>query len=320
MNVLSLFDGISCGQIALNRAGIKIDNYFSSEIDKHSINVTQNNYPNTIQLGDVTLLKGNTLPKIDLLIGGSPCQGFSFAGKQLNFEDPRSKLFFEYVRLKNETNPTYFLLENVIMKKEYQDVISSYLGVQPIEINSALVSAQHRRRLYWTNIPGVKQPEDKKLTVMSIIEDNIGGTKVIFDENGICRLKAKNKKNIILEFEVPPPYSIYEARTDMAKIARRESRKLYGIDTNPRGVDYKEYRINKKDKCNCILTSRTELDCIIDSQYNYRPLTIIEAERLQTVPYNYTNYASDNQRWKMLGNGWTVDVISHIFSHIKNNI
>ena len=141
MKVLSLFDGISCGQVALERAGIKVDNYFASEIDKYAIKVTQKNYPNTIQLGDVCNIKGNELPKIDLLIGGSPCQGFSFAGKQLNFNDPRSELFFEFVRILKEVKPKYFLLENVKMKKEYQNVISKHLGVEPIEINSALVSA-----------------------------------------------------------------------------------------------------------------------------------------------------------------------------------
>jgi len=136
MNVLSLFDGLSCGQIALNRVGIKYDKYFASEVDKHAIKVTQHNYPNTIQLGDVTKVKGSDLPKIDLLFGGSPCQGFSFAGKQLNFEDPRSKLFFEFVRLKNELQPKYFLLENVVMKQEFQDIITEYLGWFQLKIGN----------------------------------------------------------------------------------------------------------------------------------------------------------------------------------------
>jgi DNA-cytosine methyltransferase len=152
MNVLSLFDGMSCGQIALKKLGIQVDNYFASEIDKHAIAVTMHNFPNTIQLGDVTKVFAKDLPKIDLLIGGSPCQGFSFAGKQLNFDDPRSKLFFEFVRLLEETKPKYFLLENVLMKKEYEQIITDHLGVEPIFINSALVSAQNRKRLYWTNI------------------------------------------------------------------------------------------------------------------------------------------------------------------------
>ena len=156
MNVLSLFDGMSCGQIALNRAGFKINKYYACEIDKWAIQVTQANYPNTQQLGDVTKVSALDLPSLDLVIGGSPCQGFSFAGKQLNFEDPRSKLFFEFVRLLKEArvkNPNVkFLLENVKMKKEYRDVISAYLGVEPIEISSALVVPQLRKRLYWTNL------------------------------------------------------------------------------------------------------------------------------------------------------------------------
>jgi len=174
INVLSLFDGISCGQIALERAGIEVENYFASEIDKYAMQITMANYPNTKQLGDVKNVTATQLPKIDLLIGGSPCQGFSFAGKQLNFEDPRSKLFFEFVRLKNEVNPTYWLLENNRMKKEYQDIISNYLGVEPIKINSSLVSAQNRERLYWTNIPNVTQPKDKKIMLSDIVGDYEG--------------------------------------------------------------------------------------------------------------------------------------------------
>ena len=171
MNVLSLFDGMSCGQIALDQLGIKVDNYFAAEIDKWAIQVTKKNYPNTIHLGDVTQIKGEDLPQIDLLMGGSPCQGFSFAGKQLNFDDPRSALFFEFVRLLKETKPKYFLLENVRMKQEYQDVISEHLGVKPIMINSSLVSAQNRVRLYWTNIPNITQPEDKGIVLKDILED-----------------------------------------------------------------------------------------------------------------------------------------------------
>lgn len=186
MNVLSLFDGMSCGQIALLEAGIKVDKYFASEIDKHAIAQTQLNFPNTIQLGDVTKVKGNDLPKIDLLIGGSPCQGFSFAGKQLNFNDPRSALFFEFVRILKEVraiNPNVkFLLENVRMRKEYEAIISNELGLFPVEINSALVSAQNRVRLYWTNIrtreeglfsevyTDIPQPEDRGILLKDILE------------------------------------------------------------------------------------------------------------------------------------------------------
>lgn len=161
MNVLSLFDGISCGRVALERAGIQVDKYYASEIDKHAMFVSNNNYPDTIQLGDIT--KINSLENIDLLIGGSPCQGFSLAGKQLAFDDPRSKLYFEYERLLEETNPKYWLLENVRMKQEHEDVISSRLGVKPIKINSNKVSAQNRERLYWTNIPVTKDIPNKNI-------------------------------------------------------------------------------------------------------------------------------------------------------------
>ena len=173
MNVLSLFDGMSCGRIALERAGIKVDKYFASEIDKYAIEIAKKNYPDTIHIGDV---KDVMYPesfdghKIDLVIGGSPCQGFSFAGDRLNFDDPRSKLFFEYARLVKECNPKYFLLENVRMKQECQDVINDILGVYPIAINSNLVSAQNRYRLYWTNIPFDGQPEDKGLMLKHILE------------------------------------------------------------------------------------------------------------------------------------------------------
>jgi len=316
MNVLSLFDGMSCGQIALNKLGIKIDNYYASEIDEHAITVAQANYPQTIQVGDVTKLKGSDLQKIGLLIGGSPCQGFSIAGKKLNFEDSRSKLFFEFIRLMKETNPKYFLLENVKMRKEWVDIISSYMGVEPIEINSESVSAQHRRRLYWTNIPGIEQPINKNITIEDILEENIGGRKIEFDENGLCIFPAKNNKNVILEDSYKPPYTIYETRTEEGKKARRELRKKLGYDTTPRGVNHKEYRINRKNKCNCLVTVKSELDCIVDLDYNYRYLTITEMERLQTVPDGYTNYVSDSQCRKMLGNGWTVDIIVHIFKNL----
>lgn len=173
MNVLSLFDGISVGYLALKNLNLPITNYYASEIDKNAIKVSNHHFPKIQHLGPVKEVFLENLPKIDLLIAGSPCQGFSKAGNQLNFNDHRSKLFFEYVRLKTETNPTYFLLENNPMKKEYQDVISSYLGVEPIKINSKLLSAQNRNRLYWTNIPTF-QPIDQKVFLKDIIGDYQG--------------------------------------------------------------------------------------------------------------------------------------------------
>ena len=174
MNVLSCFDGMSCGRIALDRAGVEVDNYFASEIDKYAIQIATKNYPDTKHIGSVVDVKASDLPKIDLLIGGSPCQGFSFAGKQLNFEDERSKLFFEFVRLLKECKPKYFLLENVKMKQEWQDVISQYLGVKPVEIDSSLFSAQQRKRLYWTNIP-IKEidTKNKDLVIADVLNVNV---------------------------------------------------------------------------------------------------------------------------------------------------
>ena len=170
INVLSLFDGMSCAMLALEKLGIPVKNYYASEIDKFAIKVSKKNYPNIIQLGDVTNWREWELPGIDLIIGGSPCQGFSNAGKRLNFDDPRSKLFFEFVDIVNHYNPKYFLLENVRMKEEHRQVITDYMKVEPIMINSALVSAQNRVRYYWTNIPAVKQPKDKGIILNDIVE------------------------------------------------------------------------------------------------------------------------------------------------------
>lgn len=172
MKVLSLFDGISCGKVALERAGIQVEEYVAYEIDKSAIQISKKNYPEIVQRGDVTKADFTEFKGFDLVMGGSPCQGFSIAGKQLNFEDPRSKLFFEFKRAIDEVKPKYFLLENVKMKKEYENIISEYLGVEPIEINSSLVSAQNRKRLYWTNIPGVQRPEDRGIMLKDIVHEN----------------------------------------------------------------------------------------------------------------------------------------------------
>jgi DNA (cytosine-5)-methyltransferase 3A len=318
MNVLSLFDGMSCGQIALNRVGIKYDNYFASEIDKHAIKVTQHNYPNTIQLGDVTQIKGSDLPKIDLLIGGSPCQGFSFAGKQLNFEDPRSKLFFEFVRLKNETNPKYFFLENVKMKKEYQNIISNSMGVEPIEIDSNLLSAQNRRRLYWTNIPMINSFISKDIYLEDVIIDDFieDGLNLLLNKPPI--LTAKNGKKVYIDYDIKPPYTFYEARTEEGKEIRRRIRQETGRDTTPRTKDYKKYIPLNKGKANCILTIESPLDYIVDKNWIYRKLQVIEMERLQNVPDGYTSIVLPQQARKLLGNGWTVDIVAHFFSQINS--
>ncbi len=271
MNVLSLFDGMSCGQIALERIGIKVNNYYASEIDKYAIKVTQHNYANTIQIGDVCQIKTENLPKIDLLIGGSPCQGFSFAGKQLNFSDPRSKLFFEFVGIMRKIKPTYFLLENVIMKDIYKQVITDHLGVEPIVINSSLVSAQNRKRLYWTNIPINSQLTDRNIFVVDIKEKSNVSKKYNLTEKS--KIKIEKYSDGYIPCGKSPTLT-----TELAHST--------GFNITPKLI--KEIGENRR-------------------------ATPLECERLQTVPDNYTKIVSDTQRYKMLGNGWTVDVIAHIF-------
>ena len=349
MNVLSLFDGMSCGQQALERVGIKVDNYFASEIDKHAIRVTQNNYPNTIQLGSVINIKGEQLPQIDILIGGSPCQGFSFAGKQLNFEDTRSKLFFEYVRILNdirEYNPDVkFLLENVKMKKEYENVISDLLKVKPIEINSNLVSAQNRKRLYWTNIEGVVQPEDKKIFLKDILEQGVddsyyvsqkqidkylGGNQLNPEYKSQANTIHENKFSTVCaethgysngyvkitgcDFRSDEGFRLREGGKTGTLSARARNDESCGQLVK---IDNAILRLKSK----CVRSSglksddRHEWDAVDNTLI--RRLTPLECERLQTLPDNYTQGVSNSQRYKMIGNGWTIDVIAHIFKNLR---
>ena len=278
-NVFGAFDGMSNGQIALNRVGIKYDNYFASEIDKYAMKVANYNYPKTIQLGDITKIKGCDLPNIELMLAGSPCQGFSFSGKGLNFNDPRSKLFFDFARLLEEINPKYFLLENVVMKKEHEKVITSYLGVEPIMINSNLVSAQNRKRLYWTNIPDIKQPEDKNITWGQIREYGVSDN-FYYSPKGLEWIRRhgerKNKKLTIWSND--DKCQMIEA----SHCKNYSSQRYFGIE-DEKGLRY---------------------------------ITPRECERAQTVPDDYTSCVSNSQRYKMLGNGWTVDVICHILKNI----
>lgn len=262
INVLSLFDGISCGQLALQRAGIKYKNYYASEIKPTAIKVTQHHFPNTIQLGDVTKLDLNKLPPIDLLIGGSPCIGFSSAGKRLNFNDPRSALFFNFLKIKDQIKPKWFLLENVKMRKEWSNTISDYIGLQAVEINSALVSAQNRKRLYWTNIPNVELPVDKNINLKDIFKDKVT----------LYRLPHGYVDEQIKE------YSKYPA-----------------LVTQSPGFRYK----------------------IKVGDSEFRTLTPEECEILQTLPVGYTSILPKTHRYNVIGDGWTVDVISHILSYIK---
>lgn len=275
MNVLSLFDGISCGQIALERAGIKVDNYFASEISKYAVQVTKQNFPNTKHIGDVTKVKGTNLPKIDLLIGGSPCQGFSFAGKQLNFSDERSKLFFEFVRLLEETKPKYFLLENVKMKKENQDIIYKYIGINPIKINSNLLSKQNRCRLYWTNIP-----------IFPIIPIDASFNGYLYRlGHGYIKDEIKFFKNYPA-LTAQSPATKYRIVTDL-----KSSRKAFDAG---------------------------DLLSLRRGQSLTRSASPEECEEFQTLPIGYTKCLSKMERFKCIGNGWTVDVVAHIFKGLLN--
>ena len=318
MNVLSLFDGMSCGQIALERIGIKVDNYFASEIDKYAIKVTQSNYPNTKQVGNVEFVTKEMInTNVDLLIGGSPCQGFSFAGKQLNFEDDRSKLFFEFVRLKKELNPKYFLLENVKMKKEFQDIISSYLECEPVIINSALVSAQNRLRLYWTNIPNITQPKDKDIVIKDITED--GGNKIgamrgrylINGKRQDYKMKTEGMTTQRLELRK-------DEKSNCITTVSKDNYLIKLFNTNPSGRGMNGWVYHTNAKSPTVTTNKGEGNKISHDGHWYRKLTPIECERLQTVPDNYTDQVSNSQRYKMLGNGWTVDIIAHIFKNLKS--
>lgn len=285
MNVLSLFDGMSCGQIALNKAGIKPDKYFACEIKPHAIQVTQHNYPDTIQLGDVTKLDTSELPDIDLLIGGSPCQDFSRGNATRDgLEGLKSRLFFEYVRIYRELkerNPNIkFLLENVIMDSYDYYFISNEMDCEPVRINSELVSAQLRDRLYWTNIPpysydltgriisNIPQPKDEKIYLQSILT---------------------------------------EGYTD-----RRKSRALLESDSRPLTTPEKMWwRYNDKGFTTIVFDSPD-----LDWKKGIRYFNQTELERLQTVPEGYTSILNRDQGACLLGDGWTVEVIKHIFKNL----
>ena len=405
MNVLSLFDGMSCGRLALDRAGIHVSTYYASEIDTHAIKVSKDNWHDIVHLGDITKWRYWKLDwsSIGLVMGGSPCQGFSFAGKQLAFDDPRSKLFFVFVDILNhikKRNPRVrFLLENVKMRQDYLGVITQHLGVEPVFINSSLLSAQNRQRYYWTNWP-VTQPEDRGIVLADVLEspeeidpDMYHGEKAIaYMERGSDKWQQAgdrradrytqtpdtkksftltanfykgvpynyfqdyrpaaivgrrlNERGIVLssalDADVPAHRKEYhidekhwkgtsveryiekgfrqvaltERRTEEAKQIRKEFREKYGRDFSPRRG--KELVARSDGKMNCLTaTYSIKEHTVIDEHLCYRKLTPTECEALQTVPRNYTAHVSNTQRYKCLGNAWTVDVIAHIFSHIE---
>ena len=367
INVLSLFDGSSCGQVALARSGIRVNNYFASEIDPYAEKITHKNHPKTVSVGDVCFVNGISLPNIDLILAGSPCQGFSFAGKQLAFDDPRSALFFEFVRVLDECrryNPNVkFLLENVRMKQECQDVISDYLGVKPVAINSSLVSAQNRYRLYWANWD-ITQPTDKGILLKDVLVEGFGdsvgdqgrtvkqtnvdksacllardykgfGNQAMtgvrtctlkeYDDASLCHHVATADdingndilKRVYKDTGKSPTLNTMSGgnREPKVLVARMVGRRInpdtgkrddYNMDIVPK----QRLEARKDDKSGCITT--VSKDNLVVEKGTYRPLLPIEMERLQTLPDNYTEGVSNTQRKKMLGNGWTVDVIVHI--------
>ena len=410
LKVLSLFDGMSCGQLALQRLGIEVDTYYASEIDKYAIQVTQANFPKTIQVGDVCELKAEDYQDVDLILAGSPCQGFSFAGKQLAFDDPRSALFFEFIRLLKEIKPKYFLLENVKMKQQFQDVITEQVSacypdfeggdlfgsqIKPILINSALLSAQNRQRLYWTNIPNIEQPEDKGIVLRDILEDtdsweedtpqylknNFHGEPRGNQVRHIDESKAKTltasmykgqiqtwiKKDKVVSgawrarsvkdgkrvaWKETKPKQMLELRKDFKSnsigsvqkdsvvvkdvveeeriVVDKEKRQLLIAEATKKGytviedgdcfdINFPHSKTrrgrNMKYKCNALTTASQNF--MRFENLSWRKLTPLECERLQTVPDNYTNHVSNTQRYKMLGNGWTVEVIAHILNNMK---
>ena len=307
MIVLSLFDGISGAQLALKRAGIKVDKYYASEIDKYAISITQKNFPDTIQLGDITKWHEWNIEKPDLIIGGSPCQGFSFAGKQLNFEDKRSKLFFQFIDILKHYNPKYFLLENVKMKKEYQQIISDLLEIEPVEINSALVSAQNRKRLYWCNW-NVEKPEDKGILLKDIIEQGI----VDRDKSYCIDANYFKGGNLEQYFDKSRRQLVFCGSMRGRRINNRGVRDDYNFNIKPK----QRIEIKEKPKSNCLSTVQKDnlIGCIQTGiadingksptlstcqgghrepkitleNMKWRKLTPLECERLQTYPDNYT--------------------------------
>ena len=409
MNVLSLFDGMSCGQIALHELGIKVDRYYASEINKFAIGQTQLNFPDTVQLGDVRGVHAKDLPRIDFLIGGSPCQGFSFAGKQLNFNDPRSALFFEFVRILNECreiNPDVkFMLENVRMKREYEQVISRMVGIKPVMINSALVSAQNRVRLYWSNIrtapdglfdirTDIPQPEDRGLFLRDILEEDvdekynvsertlqnlwlhkernkesgngfgidirrpnqktcslraqghgISDVVAIVDKKGrlkpnqdkascltvgghgagnhsdtdiliIQRHRGRNKGGVYTVKAPTLPSCAWEQNNLLVK------RKVRQINQSLESNDKQPYQQNRTYDVDGIMPSLCSAHAghapLIACDEIVRRITPTEAARLQTIPDWYKWECSATQQYTMLGNGWTVEVIKHIFSFLPD--
>lgn len=333
MNILSLFDGISCGRVALDRAGISVNKYYASEIDKYAIQISQKNYPDIIRLGDINNWENWDIDwsNIDLILAGSPCQGFSFAGKQLAFDDTRSALFFRFAEILahvQSINPDVkFLLENVRMKNEHQNVITTVVGVEPILIDSALVSAQRRKRLYWFNWD-IELPNDKGILLKDIIHKGAPITdksqtilSTIYKENAKSMIKRGKKGLLVKENRCKSPTLTCNSWEQNNLVCSSHWVNWWNKNKN--------YQLAKKYSCLCNESSKSiTMTARQYANWNgnfyqlsenvFRKLTPIECERLQTLPDGFTEGVSDTQRYKCLGNGWTVDVIAHILKSMAN--
>ncbi len=296
MNVLSLFDGISCAYLALKKLNIPITNYYASEIDKYAIQVSKANNPNIIHLGDVRNIEPTKLPKIDLLIGGSPCQDLSNAQKGEGLKGEKSRLFYEYIRIFKEVKPKYFLLENV--QNKWGSLMSEIIGVEYKLINSSLFSAQSRPRYYWTNIQLEELPNDlNKEKIKDIKEENV-------DEKYFL-----NKKPII--------NFLNSIDIDSKKLETKEGIiKLFDLPKEVHNDNERQRRVYSLESKSPTILARTDTTKIYDNG-RIRKLTPLECERLQKIPDNYTSICSDTQRYKMIGNAFTVDTIAHILKGIK---
>lgn len=294
LNVLSLFDGISCGQVALERAKIKVNKYYSSEIEPSTIKITQKNYPNTIQLGDITNVTEDVLDSImpiDIVIGGSPCQDLSNykydRGEVTGLNGEKSGLFYEYIRILKYIKPKYFLLENVAsMGDQWKDMITDILEVEPIMINSSLVCAAERKRLYWTNIPNVVLPEDKGIIIKDIIQPYYEVDKKYWYDKPFTYNGDDKKVQCTLHIN-----------------GHRNMKEVY----------------NQNGKCNTLLCDGDggNRQKKVYQDGRCRKFTPLEYERMQTLSDNYTDCVCDSKRYTGVGNGWTIDIIAHIFSFIK---
>lgn len=328
MNVLSLFDGISCARVALERAGIPVTTYWASEIDKYAIQISKKNHPDILHIGDVATVQG--LMPVDLLIGGSPCQDLSIAKRdRKGLDGSRSGLFWEYVRILHEVKPKYFILENVAsMPKEAKQIITDALGVEPIMIDAALVSAQRRKRLFWTNIPGVELPKDREIFLKDIIIDGIAERDkslcVISTYSRACPRDyfGKSSRQLIKVADLHPSggqagrvYSIDGKSVTLSALGGGGGAKtgLYAVAFRNRGQGKKPEH-NFSNKANALTTVTT--DSMVEEHSVYRKLHPIECERLQGLPDGYTDGVSNSQRYKMLGNAFNVDVVVHILSFL----